>query len=188
MLKKCLSIAALAAAAMFSGTAHAALAGTAMTVSVNHAGAFSGLSALNNQSYTYGDVSPYTVPGWGSLTITGPGAIGYDNAIKIDFSAFNYSAFNGQFATIGTAKIQNLAESFDLSSVKVLVNGLDMTQGVASVANGFAASWNTSSIFAMNPISPNVVIAWNSAPTPAPGPLALLGLAGCAAVRGRRRA
>lgn len=180
------TVAAMTAAAVFSGSAHAVLTGTPMTISVNHAGTFSALSALNNQSYTYGDATGYAVPGWGSVTITAPGAAGYDNAVKLDFTAFNYSAFAGAFSTTGTAKIQNLAENFDLASVHVLVNGLDMTTARANVSGGFTASWNTGAIFGMNPTTPYVVVAWNSL-VPAPGSCALLGLAGLVARRGRKR-
>ena len=117
--------------------------GTNMTVSVNHAGAFSALSALNNQTYTYGNTTPYTVPGWGSLTISSPApAPGLDNAMKIDFTLFNYSAFIGQFDTVGTAKIQNLAENFDLASVRILVSGLDMRAANARVLDDGRAVWN----------------------------------------------
>jgi MYXO-CTERM domain-containing protein len=190
MMMKTLTVSMIAAAAAVatSSAAHAALAGTDMSVSVTHAGTFNGLSALNNQTYTYGNTSPYAVPGWGSMTLTSPSLAGFDNAVKIDFTAFNYSAFTGMFATIGTAKFNNLSEGFDLASVKVMVNGLDVTSGVAAAGNGFAASWDTQTIFALNPLTPYVTVAWNSTPTPAPGPMALLGLAGVSAFARRRRA
>lgn len=182
---------AVAAFAACTSSAMANLVGTDMTISVTHAGSFSGLSALNNQNYNYGNTTPFTVPGWGSLTITSPEsamAPGMDNVMKVDFTAFNYSAFAGPFATTGTIKVTNIDEPFELSSVKVLVNGTNIATAVGNSGNGFQASWSTQAVINGSPAAPNIVVAWNSSPVPAPGALALLGVAGLAARRGRRRA
>lgn len=178
---------AIAAALAISGSAMADLTGTTMTMSVNHAGSFSAISAITNVTYTYGSPSAFVVPGWGTLNVTSPvspAPPGLANSLKLDFTAFNYSAFSGPFATTGTVKLINLAEGFDLSSVQILVNGANIATGVAAVGNGFQASWSTQAVFNANPVNPNVVVAWNS--VPGPGALALMGLAGIAPRRRRR--
>lgn len=179
-------IPAIAAALLSSTSAMANLAGTNMTVSVTHAGPFNGLSGINNVNYTYGAPGTYTAPGWGDLLVTSPApAPGLGNALKLDFTAFNYSAFTGPFATVGTVKLMNIAEPVDLASVHLLVNGANIALGPATaVTNGFQASWNSQDVFNGNPVSPSVVVAWNS--VPAPGALALLGLAGLTARRRSR--
>ena len=187
-MKKILASFAALAAAFVTASARADLNGTSMTLSVNHAGMFSGLSSITNQSYTYGSPSTYTVPSWGSMDVTSPSiAPGMDNSLKLDFTNFAYSAFQGAFTTTGTVTLTGIAESVNLSSVKLLAGGVDVTLSKSSVAGGFMATWNTATIFAMNPINPTVVVAWNST-VPAPGSFALLGLAGLCARRGRRRA
>src|SRR5689334_9416144 len=119
-------ISAVAAALLCSTSAMANLAGTNMTMSVNHAGPFGSLSAINNVNYTYASPSTFTAPGWGDLLVTSPApAPGLNNAMKLDFTAFSYQAFGGQFATVGTVKLTNIAEPVDLSSVKLLVNGVN---------------------------------------------------------------
>ena len=179
-------ITAIVAALLCAGSASADLTGTTMTMSVNHAGPFAAISAINNVTYTYGLTSNFLAPGWGTLNVTSPAAApGMQNAIKLDFTAFAYQSFAGQFATTGTVKILNLVEPFDLSSVKLLVNGTNIALGPATATgNGFQASWNTQTVITGNPTNPNVVAAWNSAP--APGALALLGAAGLVARRRRR--
>jgi MYXO-CTERM domain-containing protein len=180
-------IPAVAAALLTSTSAMADLTGTNMNMSVTHAGAFSGLSAVNNVTYTYGAPSTFTVPNWGSLLVTSPApAPGLNNALKLDFTAFAYQSFGGPFATVGTVKLTNMAEPVDLTSVQLLVNGVNIALGPAVAApNGFQASWNTQDVLNGNPINPNVTVAWNS--VPAPGALALLGLAGLTSRPRRRR-
>lgn len=173
---------------LFAGVARADLIGDQMTISITHAGLFEPQSALNDVSYTYGSPSVFNVPAWGSLTITSPEPVpGFDNAMKVDFTAFSYSAFTGPFATTGTIKILDLDEAVDLASVQILVNGTNIASGVAAVGNGFQASWNTQTVFNGNPVAPNITVAWNSVPVPAPGAMALLGLASLVSARGRRR-
>lgn len=181
-----ITLSAAAAALAISGSAFASLDGTTMTLSLNHAGGFSGPSALNNATYTYGTTTSYAVPGWGSFNAISPmGAAGYEHSMKLDLTAFSYSAFTGMFATTGTLKLTGLAEAADVSSVQVLINGMSAGTGVAPVGNGFAASWNTQTVFNANPINPSVTVAWNS--VPGPGSLALLGVAGLVARSRKRR-
>ena len=180
-------ISAVAAVLFCSTSAMANLTGTNMTMSVTHAGPFSGISAITNVNYTYGSPSTFTAPGWGDLLVTSPApAPGLGNALKLDFTAFSYQAFGGNFATVGTVKLTNIAEPVNLASVQLLVNGVNIALGPATAAtNGFQASWNTQDVLNGNPINPNVIVAWNSVPTP--GALALLGVAGLTSHRRRRR-
>ena len=183
-------LAAIIAVLACSASAMADLAGTDMTVSVTHAGSFNAISALLNQNYTYGDSSTFAVPNWGSLTITSPesaSAPGFDHAMKLDFTAFSYSAFQGFFATNGTITLTDIDEPFELSSVQVLVNGANIASAVGNSGNGFQASWSTTAVFNANPASPSILVAWNSSSVPGPGPLALLGVAGLVARRRPRR-
>ena len=182
---------AVVAFAACTSSAMADLTGTDMTISVTHAGSFSGISALLNKTYTYGNTETESVPGWGSIVITSPEsalAPGFDHAMKLNLSSFNYTAFAGAFATTGTVKLVDIDEPFDLGSVQILVNGANIATATAASGNGFQASWNTQTVLTANPTAPHVVVAWNSATVPAPGALALLGVAGVVSRRRRRRA
>lgn len=182
------ALVAVAGAALASGSAHASLNGTTMNIAVNHAGPFSAISSVSGV-HTYGTPSAFVAAGWGTMNVASPAPVfpaGFDNAVKLDFTSFNYSAFAAPgFATVGTGKFTNLAEAFDLNSVKIFINGVDKTVSHANFGNGFQVSWNTADVLAGSPVTPNVVVAWNSV-VPAPGAMALMGLAGVAA-RGRRR-
>ncbi|HWB19428.1 MAG TPA: hypothetical protein VG711_03940 [Phycisphaerales bacterium] len=180
-------LAGVLSALSFSNSAQAGLTGTSATVSVTHAGPFNTLSSLTNLSYTFGDTSPYVKPGWGTLTLTSPVTAGYDNALKLDFTAFGYAAFTGVGATTGTVQVNNLAEAFDLNSVHILVNGNSIGSGLATAGNGFKINWDTQSVFNANPTAPYVILAWNSSQAPAPGAMALLGMAGLVSHKRRRR-
>lgn len=179
------TVVALAAAAMVSGSAHAALTGTNMNVSVLHS-QFTAQSMLTPTTYTFGNATGMNVVGWGTIQITSPvAAPGFDNAMSLNFTNFGYISVFSAFPATGTVILTNIAEGVNLSSVRVLVNGTNVGFGAAAATGGFQASWTTASVLAGNPINPNVVVAWNSVPTP--GSLALLGLAGLATRRGRRR-
>ena len=186
-MKKILAtVAALAAAALVTGSAHASLMGTNMNVSVAHS-QFGPQSLLVPTGYTYGNATGMTVTGWGTVMVTSPAAApGFDNALNLNFTNFGYISVFSAFPATGTVILTNIAEAVDLSSVKVLVNGTNIGSGVGAAAGGFQASWSTAAVLAGNPVSPNVTIAWNSV-APAPGSMALLGLAGLVARRGRKR-
>lgn len=177
---------AVFAVLMCAASALADLSGTTMNVNITH-DQFTVLSAVSG-THTYGAPTTLTAFGWGDVLLTSPAAAPLmDNAMNVDFTNFAYSAFVAPFPAIGTIKITNIAEPFDLSSVKILVNGLNIATGVANFGNGFQASWSAPLVFNGNPIQPNLTVAWNSI-VPAPGALALLGLAGLVGRRGRARA
>lgn len=179
---------AIVAVVACSASALADLNGTNTSLSVNHAGAFSALSAVNNQNYTFGAASGFLAPGWGTLNVTSPSAPpppGFANSLKLDFTSFGYAAFL-QFPTTGTIKLLNLAEAPDLTSVQVLINGVSMGSNVGAETGGFHVSWSTVNVLAANPVTPNLTVAWNSV-VPAPGVMALLGLAGLVGFGPRNR-
>jgi len=180
---------AAAAAVLITSAAHADLTGTDLSISLNHAGAFGALSAINNQNWNYGSPGMVMVPNWGMLHIVSPVVVaGFDNAVNLDFTMFAYSAFTGAFATTATLKLEGIDEAVDLGSVQVLQNGINIGSGVASATNGFQVNWSTQTVFNGNPVNPGVTVAWDSSPVPAPGALALLGLAGAITGARRRRA
>ncbi len=170
----------------FAGDSHADLIGTEMDISIMHEGFFNALSALNNVTYTYGETSVFSVPNWGSVTISSPeGTPGFDHAMHVDFTAFAYNSFAGPFATIGTMTVANLAEAVESDSVQVLLNGVNITHAAVTTEHGFIVKWNTQDVLNGNPINPNITVAWNS--VPGPGALALMGIATAIAPVRRRR-
>jgi uncharacterized protein (TIGR03382 family) len=180
---------AAAAAMLITGAAHADLTGTDLSISLNHAGPFDPLTAITNQTWTYGTPGMVDVPNWGMLHIVSPVVVPmYDNALSLDFTMFAYATFTGMFATNATLKLEGIDEAVNLSSVRVFVNGVNIGSGVASATDGFQVNWSTTTVFNGNPVTPGVTVAWNSTPVPAPGALALLGLAGAIGSRRRRRA
>jgi MYXO-CTERM domain-containing protein len=184
-MKKFFAAVVVALAGAASLPAKADLVATNLTLSVNHDGPFGPLSALNDQSYMYGAPGAFNVINWGMLAVTSPAvAPGYTNALSLDFTAFGYAAF-AMFPTVGTVTLENIAEPVDLSSVRVFVNGSNVGFGVLSATNGFQASWDTLDVTNANPLTPNLVVAWNSV-VPTPGALALLGMAGVVGMRRRR--
>lgn len=185
MKKLFATVVALAAAAFVSGNANATLTGTSMNVSMLHS-QFTAQSMLAPTSYTYGNATGMNVVGWGTVQITSPAAaVGFDNAMKLDFTNFGYITVFSAFPANGTVILTGLAEGVDLSSVKVQVNGSDVGFGAAAAAGGFQVSWTTAAALAGSAINPSVTVAWNS--VPGPGSFALLGLAGLVSRRGRRR-
>jgi len=181
-------ITGVAAVLLCATSALADLNGTEMTLSVTHDGTFGALSAINNVTYTYGADSTYAVANWGSMVASSPVAdlpSSLENAIKLDFSDFAYGLFVSPFPAMGTVKLTDIDEPFDIASVQILVNGMNIASGVSNVGNGFQASWSAPVAFSANPDEPQVIVGWNSVPVPGPGGLALLGLAALA--RRRRR-
>ena len=179
------TVAALAVAALVSGSAHAALTGTNMNVSLVHS-QFTAQSMLAPTTYTYGNATGMNVTGWGTVLITSPSsAPGSANAMTLDFTNFGYATVFSAFPATGTVILTNLAEGVNLASVKVLVNGNNVGSGTAAATGGFQVSWNTTAVLAGSMVTPNVVVAWNSVPSP--GSFALLGLAGLVSRRGRKR-
>lgn len=186
-------IAALAVttAGAFASSADASLIGTPLTATVSHTGI--GWSLVGNAvvPHTYGGVpSVFNNMFYGSFLVASPvAAPGYDNAILVDFSLFNYSGFLNE---TGTISITGLAENVTPGSIAIFAGtvgaGLNIATNVSSGTNNFTASWSSTAIYTPSPTTSDaMVVAWNSA-VPAPGSLALLGAAGLVGARRRRHA
>lgn len=155
------------------------LTGTSYTIEVEHTGTFgffeTGLHTYGGPDTTIAD------PGFPSFFMvfsTPAGAAGYDNSMLIDFTNFAYGDFAGE---TGTLSLVGLA--LDHNGDAVLLNEND-----AVVANGtgvgdtFTLTWSVDDILSAG-TGTLATVAWNNK-IPAPGALALFGLAGLA---GRRR-
>ncbi len=179
-------ITAVAAVCMCTISAMADLGGTGMKLTITH-DQYTPFCSINDVDYTYGSPATYTAFGWGDVAVTSPAPpVGMDNALNLNFTDFSYVAFVAPFPAMGTIKVHDLAQAHVLSSIKILVNGINIATGVANDGNGFRASWSAPVAYNGNPFAPNVTVAWNSTPVPGPGSLALLGLAGLVGFRRRR--
>ena len=94
--------------------------------------------------------------------------------------------FATPFPATSSLDVTNIAEPVAEGSVGVYLPTAPMTN-IALTTSGsgssLSAQWDVSTVVTGNPVAPMVIVAWNS--VPAPGALALLGLAGL--VGGRRR-
>lgn len=133
---------------------------------------------------------------------------GFDHAIEIDLNGLQYG--QGLYTTANLS-INGLGEDVDLNSVSVFIDTLlppiefdgfpnggglpglpggPLEIGTAATAQfqGFSVGWNPLDVMILgDPQDHRVTVAWNSAgAVPAPGALALLGLAGIVGTRKRR--
>ena len=182
---------AVAAAGTVASSASASLDGTPLTATITHTGV--GWSLVGNAivPHTYaGSPSIFNSMWYGSFSVTSPAvAPGYDNALLVDFSTFNYVGFA---AETGTINVTGLSENIDPGSIAIFAGtsgiGPNIASNVSNGLNNFTASWSAASIYTPSTGTPDaMVVAWNSAPVPAPGALALLGAAGLVGASRRRR-
>jgi MYXO-CTERM domain-containing protein len=177
-------VTAIVAVLMCSASALADLTGTQMNITITHTGPAGGMVGPAVFNHTYGGVNMFTNPFLGSFTVASPAMTpGYDNAVLIDFTTFNYIGFADN---LGTAVFASVDEPIDPTSITLLANNVPIGINILQSGDGFTASWNTNDLLAASPTTDNMVVAWNSMPVPAPGALALLGLA-AVAPHGRRR-
>ena len=111
----------------------------------------------------------------------------YDNSLLVDLTSFSYASYVPLGPNSSTLDVMNLAENVEAGSVHVFLPTdlfTDIAQTTAVGGDAFSAVWSVDTVYYANPITPTVVVAWNSASVPAPGSLALLSLA---AISGRRR-
>ena len=187
MIKKTLTF---AAALAISGSAMADLIGTTMDLELNQSGFLGGMVGPTGGLHTYGTTETFTGSGAGSKTwdASSPGGYaGYDNSLLIDFTSFDLPAFYVLGPSTGTLDITNIAEDVSPGSVDVYlptVPGVSIALSASGSGSSLTASWDAETVFVGNPVAPSVMVVWNS--VPAPGPVALLALAGLTA-RGRRR-
>jgi hypothetical protein len=181
------TLAAAAVAVLSIGTsALADLNATDMTVTITHSGPAGGIVGPAVVNHTYGTPSIFSNMFFGTFTVSQPAIMpgGYDNALLIDFTSFNYSGFAGY---AGTISVTGIDETVAPGSLALLVGATDMGFAKSSGADSFTGSWNTTDLLNGNPAAPQVLVVWNSAVVPAPGALALIGLAGAVASPRRRR-
>jgi hypothetical protein len=183
--------AAVAALLFTAVPAHASLIGDSLNVTVTHTGVAGGLVGAANVTHTYAGLpSTFTHPMFGSFLIATPAnAPGFDNAVLVDFSMFNYMGFSN---STGTIVIAGIAEDVAPGSVAIFAGvvgaGVNIASGASDAGSMLTASWSSNSIFTPGAAPDAMVVAWDSAPVPAPGALALLGMAGVVAGSRRRRA
>lgn len=193
-MKTCTLVLAAAAAvtAMVGSSANASLIGTSFNATVSHDGIAGGVAGPSLFNHTYGGV-PTVVPNtfFGSFLVASPMVVaGYDNAIMVDFSLFNYSGFIAPAPATGTITITGLAENVAAGSAVLIAGATGVGPNVGSnfmtVGSTLVAHWSAASIYTPDASPDAFVLAWNSVPAPAPGALALLGMAGLVGVRRRR--
>jgi hypothetical protein len=188
MKKTHVSFAALAAAAI-SASALADLTGTSMNLNLTTNGLAGTLAGPSGGSYTYGSSGTFnllTAPtSWDASSPAFHPL--YDNSILLDFADFQYASYAVLGPASSTLNVTGLAEDAADGSIGVyLITDLftNIAQTTSSSGDAFSVKWDVSTV-ATNPLGPAAIVAWNSVPVPAPGPLALVGAA--AALTSRRR-
>ena len=172
--------AAAAAATLSAGFAFAGdLTGTDFELFINHTGPF---GENVGGTYTYGTFEEFFDSFGFSWSANSPnGTSGFDNSVLIDFANFAYGDFAGETATLD---ISGLDIDPQPGSLAVLnANGTDIGFNYTSGSGSLGANWSVDDV--VNTGVNQVVLAWDNV-IPAPGALALLGLAGIAARRRRR--
>lgn len=140
-------------------------------------GAFDYTHSLNN--YEFGTTATVRAGSWNEITISsGEGSDGWDYEIVIDYSNYCLACLNPAGSAYVT--ISNLSDELEVASATANFGTFSHS------ANGF--SWDASAT-SIGFNGSKLIISFNSAyvpPVPAPGALALLGVAGMVG-RGRRR-
>ena len=180
---------AAAAAAILTGTAQADLAGTTMDLQLVQSGFAGNIAGPTGGSYTYGTLGTFDLDGLFSWDTMSPGLHpAFDNSILLDFTNFGYIAYIALGPSISTLDVTNIAEDVEIGSAAVfLLSDLNtnIAQSTSTFGNSFSVGWDVGMVIDDNPLAPSVLVGWNS--VPAPGAMALLGLAGLTATRRRRR-
>ncbi len=182
---------AAAAAAILTGAAQADLTGTSMDLELVQSGFAGDMAGPTGGSYTYGTLDTFGIDELFTWDVVSPGFHpAFDNSILLDFTNFGYAAYIALGPSISTLDVTNIAEDVEVESPAVfLLSDLNtiLAQSTSSFGNSFSVGWDVGMVIADNPAAPSVVVGWNSAPVPAPGAMALLGLAGLTVIRRRRR-
>ncbi|MCH8315847.1 MAG: PEP-CTERM sorting domain-containing protein [Planctomycetes bacterium] len=182
---------AAAAAAILTGAAQADLTGTSMDLQLVQSGFAGDMAGPTGGSYTYGTLDAFGIDELFTWDAVSPGLHpAFDNSILLDFSNFGYAAYIALGPSISTLDVTNLAEDVEIASAAVfLLSDLNtnIAQSTSTFGNSFSIGWDVGTVIDDNPLAPSVIVGWNSAPVPAPGAMALLGLAGLTVIRRRRR-
>jgi hypothetical protein len=185
------ALAAVTAAAL-SAAASADLSGTTMDLVIEQSGFAGGMVGPSGGTHTYGGLDEFfvdqTTVGW---SVSSPAAIdGYDNALLLDFTDFQYAAFHALGPSTSTLDITGIAEDVEADSAAVFLPSdlnSDIAQFASSTIDSINIGWDVETVTLDDPIHPSVIVAWNSVPVPGPGAAALLGVAGMTAGFRRRR-
>ena len=182
---------AAAAAAILTGAAQADLMGTSMDLELVQSGFAGNLAGPTGGSYTYGTLDTFGIDELFTWDVVSPGLHpAFDNSILLDFTNFGYAAYIALGPSISTLDVTNIAEDVEIASPAVfLLSDLNtnIAQSTSTLGNSFSVGWDVETVINGNPLAPSVIVGWNSAPVPAPGAMALLGLAGLTVIRRRRR-
>lgn len=182
---------AAAAAAILTGAAQADLMGTSMDLELVQSGFAGNMAGPTGGSYTYGTLDAFGIDELFTWDVVSPGLHpAFDNSILLDFSNFGYAAYIALGPSISTLDVTNIAEDVEIASAAVfLLSDLNtnIAQSTSTFGNSFSVGWDVETVINGNPLAPSVIVGWNSAPVPAPGAMALLGLAGLTVTRRRRR-
>ncbi len=182
---------AIAAAAILTGAAQADLMGTTMDLDLVQSGFAGDIAGPTGGSYTYGTLDTFGIDELFTWDVVSPGLHpAFDNSILLDFTNFGYAAYIALGPSISTLDVTNIAEDVEIASPAVfLLSDLNtnIAQSTSTFGNSFSVGWDVGMVIDNNPAAPSVIVGWNSAPVPAPGALALLGLAGLTVTRRRRR-
>ena len=182
---------AVAAAAILTGAAQADLMGTTMDLQLAQSGFAGDIAGPTGGPYTYGTLGTFDLDGVFAWDAVSPGLHpAFDNSILLDFTNFGYTAYIALGPSISTLDVTNIAEDVEIGSPAVfLLSDLNtnIAQNTSTLGNSFSVGWDVETVINDNPTAPSVIVGWNSPPVPAPGALALLGLAGLTVTRRRRR-
>jgi len=182
---------AAAAAAILTGVAQADLMGTTMDLQLVQSGFAGDIAGPTGGPYSYGTLGTFDLDGVFAWDAVSPGLHpAFDNSILLDFTNFGYTAYIALGPSISTLDVTNIAEDVEIGSPAVfLLSDLNtnIAQNTSTLGNSFSVGWDVETVINDNPAAPSVIVGWNSAPVPAPGALALLGLAGLTVTRRRRR-
>lgn len=179
------------AIAMMPAAAHADLLGTSMDLELKQSGLAGDLAGPTGGSYMYGSFETFDLDGaffWDALSPAGHPL--YDNSVLLDFTDFLYGAYTVLGPSTSTLNVTGLADApADGSPAVFLLSNLfgDIATSSSVAGNDFTVTWDVGMVVDDNPAAPAVMVAWNSAPVPTPGALALLGVAGLTVGRRRRR-
>ena len=182
---------AAAAAAILTGAAQADLMGTSMDMELVQSGFAGNMAGPTGGSYTYGTLDTFGIDELFTWDVMSPSFHpAFDNSILLDFTNFGYAAYIALGPSISTLDVTNIAEDVEIASPAVfLLSDLNtnIAQSTSTLGNSFSVGWDVETVINGNPLAPSVIVGWNSAPVPAPGAMALLGLAGLTVIRRRRR-
>ncbi len=188
-MSNCTRTIAAAAAAILTGAAQADLAGTSMDLQLAQSGFAGDIAGPTGGSYTYGTLGTFDLDGAFTWDAVSPAMHpAFDNSIVLDFTNFGYAAYIALGPSISTLDVTNIAEDVQIASPAVfLLSDLNtnIAQSTSTFGNSFSIAWVVGMVIDDNPAAPGIMVAWNS--VPAPGAMALLGLAGLTATRRRRR-